>query len=225
MREMFTWDVTGRKGNMPSAGGHVEVTEFDYSKTHVVYEQNGVKINAWPAIHAIDGSVSYSLEWKDKKFVYSGDTTPNKWFLSEARDADLLIHECYLSVQQFIDLKHYDPERARLVATVVHTPPSSCGKLFAQLEPRMAIAYHTFNDFNTAPDIVAGIRKTYDGPLTLADDLLVWNIKTDGIRTRRVIGTDEPWPAAPPTPAGPPNRSERTELSDWLEAGRVDLLN
>ncbi len=225
MREMFSWDLAGRMGNMPSSGGHIEVTEFDYSKTQVVYDQNGVRIKSWPAIHTIDGSVSYSLEWRDKKFVYSGDTTPNKWFLAEARDADLLIHECYLSVQQFIDLKHYDPERARIVATVIHTPPSSCGKLFAQLEPRMAIAYHTFNDFNTAPDIINGIRQTYDGPLTLADDLLVWNIKTDQILTRRVIGTDEPLPAAPPSPAGPPDPSERTELSDWLKAGRVDLLN
>ncbi len=225
MREMFSWDLAGRMGNMPSSGGHIEVTEFDYSKTQVVYDQNGVRIKSWPAIHTIDGSVSYSLEWRDKKFVYSGDTTPNKWFLAEARDADLLIHECYLSVQQFIDLKHYDPERARIVATVIHTPPSSCGKLFAQLEPRMAIAYHTFNDFNTAPDIINGIRQSYDGPLTLADDLLVWNIKTDQILTRRVIGTDEPLPAAPPSPAGPPDPSERTELSDWLKAGRVDLLN
>ncbi len=223
MREMFTWDLTGRRGNMPSSGGHIEVTEFDYSKTHVIYEQNGVKIKAWPAIHGIDGSVSYSLEWKGRKFVYSGDTTPNKWFLAEARDADLLIHECYLSVQQFIDLKHYDPERARIVATVVHTPPSSCGKLFSQLQPRMAIAYHTFNDFNTAPDILQGIRENYDGPLTLADDLLVWNVNEDGIRVRRVIGTDEPWPAAPPRPAGPPDPSERTAPSKWLNAGRVDL--
>ena len=62
MREMFTWDLTGRRGNMPSAGGHVEVTEFDYSRAHVVYERNGVKIKAWPAVHGIDGSVSYSLE-------------------------------------------------------------------------------------------------------------------------------------------------------------------
>lgn len=223
MREMFTWDITGRRGNMPSAGGHIEVTEFDYSKTQIVYKKNGVIIRSWPAIHTIDGSVSYSLAWKGKKFVYSGDTTPNKWFLSEARDADFLIHECYLSVQQFIDLKNYDPERARIVATVVHTPPSSCGKLFAMLEPRMAVAYHTFNDFNTAPDIIDGIRQSYDGPLTLADDLLVWNVTTDEIITRRVIGTDEPLPASPPSPADPPDRSERTELSDWLEAGRLDL--
>jgi ribonuclease Z len=223
MREMLRWDITGRRGNMPSAGGHIEVTEFDYSKAQVVYEESGVTIRSWPAVHGIDGSVSYSLEWQGLKFVYSGDTTPNKWFLSEATDADFLIHECYLSVQQFIDLKDYDPERARIVATVVHTPPSSCGKLFAMLKPRMAVAYHTFNDFNTAPDIIDGIRQSYDGPLTLADDLLVWNITAEEIITRRVIGTDEPLPAKPPSPAGPPDRSERTELSDWLEAGRLDL--
>jgi ribonuclease Z len=225
MLEMYTWDLTNRRGNMPSSGGHIEVTEFDYSKSHVIYEQNGVKISSWPAVHGIDGAISYSLEYAGKKFVYSGDTVPNKWFFAEARDADLLIHECYLSIQQFIDLKHYDPERARIVATVVHTPPSSCGKIFAQLEPRMAVAYHTFNDYNTAPDIIEGIRETYDGPLTLADDMLVWNIDTDNVRVRRVIATDEPWPAAPPQPAGPPDPSERTELSDWLNAGRVDLLD
>lgn len=169
MREMLMWDIASRRGNMPSAGGHVEVTEFDYSSSQAIYEEDGVTIRAWPAIHGIDGSVSYSLEWKGKKFVYSGDTTPNKWFVSEARDADLLIHECYLSVEQFIELK------------------------------------------------------SYDGALTLADDLLVWNITTDQITTRRVIGTDEPLPATPPGPAGPPDPSERTKLSDWLEAGRLDL--
>jgi ribonuclease Z len=225
MREMYSWDVASRKGKMPSAGGHVEVTEFDYSKTDVIYEQNGVKIKSWPAIHTIDGAVSYSLEWKDKKFVYSGDTVPNKWFLAEARDADLLIHECYFTVQQLIDLKNYDPERARIVSTVVHTPPSSCGKIFAKLRPRMAISYHNFADFNVSPGILAEIRKTYDGPLTLADDLLVWNVNTDSIRARRVIGNDEAWPATPPHPAGPPDPSESTPVSEWLEEGRVDLLN
>jgi len=225
LREMFTWDITGRRGNMPSAGGHIQVTEFDYAKTQVVYDKNGVKIKSWPAIHGIDGSVSYSLEYAGKKIVYSGDNSPNKWFLKEAVDADLLIHECYLTVEQFIKLKKYDPERARLVATVIHTPPQACGKLFSMLKPGMAVAYHTFNDFNTAPDIIAGIRESYDGPLMLADDLLVWNIDNDGVTVRRVIATDEPWPATPPTPAGPPDPSERTERSDWLKAGRVDLLS
>ena len=89
----------------------------------------------------------------------------------------------------------------------------------------MAVAYHTFNDFNVAPGIIGGIRENYDGPLVLADDLLVWNIDEDNIRVRRVIATDEPWPAAPPEPAGPPDPSERTELSDWLNDGRIDLID
>ena len=225
LRQMFAWDLAGRMGNMPSAGGHIEVTEFDYSKIQVVYEKNGVTIKSWPAIHTIDGAVSYSLEWKGKKFVYGGDSVPNKWFLAEAKGADLLIHECYLTIQQFIDLKHYDPERARIVATVIHTPPSSCGKIFSRMKPRMAVAYHSFSDFNVTPGTLAAIRKTYDGPLTLADDMLVWNIDKDKIRVRRVIGTDEALPATPPQPAGPPDPSERTEQSDWLKAGKVNLLD
>ena len=223
MVEMFTWDITGRRGNMPSGGGHVEVTEFDYSKTDIVYEHNGVVIRSWPAIHGIDGSVSYALEWNGLKFVYSGDTTPNRWFLEQARNTDLLIHECYLTVQQFIDLKNYDPERARIVATVVHTPPDSCGKIFAMLEPRHAVGYHTFTDFNVMPDWIMAVRETYDGPLTMADDMLVWNVTEDNITVREVVAPDNPLPAEPPTPAGPPDPSERTRLSDWLEKGRVDL--
>ena len=223
MQEMYSWDLTGRRGNMPSAGGRIEITEFDYSRSQVVYLENGVKIKSWPAIHGIDGSVSFSLEWKDKKFVFSGDTVPNKWFLTEGKDADLLIHECYFTVDQLIKIKNYDPERARIVSTVIHTPPSSCGKIFAQLKPGMAVAYHMFNDFDTAPDTIAAIRKTYDGPLTLANDLLVWNINNDGIRVRQVVGPDDARPARPPTPAGPPDPSERTSRSDWLEAGRIDF--
>jgi len=87
----------------------------------------------------------------------------------------------------------------------------------------MAIADHTLDDFNTAPEIIGGIRGRYDGSLTLADDLLVWNVNTDEVRVRRVIGTDEPWPATPLHPAGPPDPSERIEQSDWLKKGRVDL--
>jgi ribonuclease Z len=124
-------------------------------------------------------------------------------------------------VQQFIDLKHYDPERARIVATRVHTPPQACGKIFAKLEPGIAVAYHTFNDFNVVPGVIAGIRENYGGPLTLADDMLVWNINEKGIKVRRVIATDEPLPASPPQPAGPPDRKERTARSEWLDAGFV----
>ena len=223
MKAMLAWDIAGRVGNMPSQGGVLEVTEFDYSKVQEVYRENGVVIRAWPAIHSIDGPVSYSLEWEGLKFVFSGDTNPNKWFMEQAKNADLVIHECYLTVQQFIDLKNYDPERARLVATVIHTPPDVCGKIFAMIEPRHAVAYHTFDDFDVAPETIAAIRQTFDGELTLASDMLVWNVTHESITVREVVGADNPLPAEPPEPAGPPDPSERKARSEWLDGGRLDL--
>jgi ribonuclease Z len=93
------------------------------------------------------------------------------------------------------------------------------------LKPRHAIAYHTFDDSDIAPDTIAAIRQTYDGPLTLASDLLVWNVNADAISVRRVIATDAPLPAKPPGPAGPPDPSKRTEASDRIRAGRINLLD
>ena len=41
-------------------------------------------IRSWPAIHSLDGSVSYSLEWNGLKYVFGGDTYPNKWYMKYA---------------------------------------------------------------------------------------------------------------------------------------------
>jgi ribonuclease Z len=35
------------------------------------------------------------LEWKNRKFVFSGDTFPNKWFLEYAKDADIVVYETF----------------------------------------------------------------------------------------------------------------------------------
>ena len=59
---------------------------------------DGVTIRSFPAIHAINGSVSYSLEWSGLKFIFGSDTYPNKWFIEYAQDADLVIHECFIAV-------------------------------------------------------------------------------------------------------------------------------
>ena len=62
----LTWDIEGRAGRLPASGGQVIVHEFDYKgENEIVYQKNGVTIRSWPAIHALDGPVSYSLEWND----------------------------------------------------------------------------------------------------------------------------------------------------------------
>jgi ribonuclease Z len=102
MEKMYAWDLAGRLGQTDVRGFATEVTEFDYKKVQVVYEENGVKITAFPAIHGIDGSVSYRLDWNDLSFVFSSDTYPNKWFVELAKDADLVIHECFIAVPDLV---------------------------------------------------------------------------------------------------------------------------
>ena len=56
------WDRTTRNFKITPIPGNVETNEFDYrGMNEVVYEENGVVIRSWPAIHAGDGPVSYAL--------------------------------------------------------------------------------------------------------------------------------------------------------------------
>jgi ribonuclease Z len=83
--------------------------------------------------------------------------------------------------------------RALNVGTQIHTSPAAFGKVMSMTKPRMAIAYHFFNDFNTAPGVMKEIRSTYDGPLTLAQDMMVWNVTKDDIKVREVVFQEAVW--------------------------------
>ena len=74
--ESFAWDTDTRLGLLPDVGAEVEVHEFDYRQVATVYDQRGVVIKSFPAVHIYDGPVSYRLEWNGLTFVFSGDTTP-----------------------------------------------------------------------------------------------------------------------------------------------------
>ena len=224
LKDAFSWDYAGRLGIIPTGGGDIKVTEFDYRQVDkVVYEKNGVTIRSWPAIHAIDGSVSYSLEWKGLKFVFGGDTIPNKWYAKYAKNADLAIHECFMPPNLMMEKYGFSAVAALNVATGVHTPPASFGKVMSGIKPRMAVAYHFFNDFDTRYPIQEGIRRTYDGPLTMATDLLVWNVTKDDIRVRQVIVDDESWPAKSPTKPDEPDASAKVDFSAFIKGGKMDM--
>jgi ribonuclease Z len=226
IKEGLTWDIEGRKGNIPASGGKLEIHEFDYKgENQVVYQENGVTIRSWPAIHAIDGSVSYSLEWNGLKFVFGSDTYPNKWFTEYAKDADLVIHECFITVQQLIDKYKWSPQTALQVGTQVHTAPEATGKVFSIIKPRMAVAYHFFNDFNTRSDIERRIRTTYDGPLSLATDYMVWNVTKDKIRVRMTALMEDVWPPAPATIVQPPDPKLRIPKTEFLEKGKLEITD
>jgi ribonuclease Z len=224
LQKALTWDLDGRKGLTDPRGLHMEVTEFDYMGVNeIVYQENGVTIRSIPAIHALDGPVSFIVEWNGFKFVFGGDTYPNKWFVKYAKDADLAIHECFITVPDMIEKFQFTPQSALAVGTQIHTAPEAFGKVMSIIKPRMAVAYHFFKDFDTTASINDRIRTTYDGPLSLSIDYMVWNITKDDIRVRMAIVDEDVWP--PPATDKPqlPDRSTRVPYSDAIIGGKLDV--
>lgn len=215
LKKVYAWDLSGRVGLVDFRGYDLQVNEFDYKgENEIVYEDNGVTIRSFPAIHALDGPVSYSLEWNDLKFVFGGDSFPNTWFNKYAKDADLAVHEAFVAVPTMIAKMGFTPESALLVGTQVHTAPEAFGKVMAEVQPRMAIAYHFFKDFDTTAEINDRIRTTYDGPLSLAEDFMVWNVTKDEIRVRMAVAAEETW--SPPL-AGKPEAPKETDRETFSE--------
>ena len=102
------------------------------------------------------------------------------------------------------------------------------------LEPGHAIAYHFFNEEGTRYSIYDGIRETYDGPLSMATDMMVWNLNRDGVTERMAVSSDESWdvPGTEEALEADPNRkseiiwqelvSQRLDMTEvnktWLDA-------
>ena len=185
MEMAYAWDITTRTGALPDAGGKIEVHEFNYlQENQVVYQENGVTIRSWPAIHSLDGSVSYGLEWNGLKYVFGGDTFPNKWYMKYAAGADVASHECFLPPKALAAYFGWDLAQATYVSTRVHTEPQAFGKVMATLKPRLAVGYHSVQSPENNAAIMDGIRKVYDGPLAIARDLTVINVTPKTIKVR-----------------------------------------
>ena len=212
----YTWDRMTRLANLASAPGEIKVNEFDFKgENAVVYEKNGVTIKSWPAIHAGDGSVSMALFWKGMKIVIGGDTMPNKWYIEHAKDADFAIHEAFMTPELLVKFYNQAPKTALGVGTYVHTSPQAFGKVMSAIKPRQAVAYHFFSEEGTRYVMYEDIRKTYDGPLSMAQDMMVWNITKDKITERMATSTDEAWGVPGSKAPPPPDRTVPDQLSKW----------
>ena len=223
MEGMLAWDIDTRMGNTDTRGAFIDVTEFDYTAVNnVIYEENGVTIRTIPAIHIFDGAVSFILEWNGLKFAYSSDTFPNKWWMEHTKGVDLAVHECFVTPESLVAKQGFTPEAALNVGTQIHTSPAQFGKVMAETQPRMAVGYHFFNDFDTQPAILRDIRRTYDGPLALAMDYMVFNITKDDINVRMAAVDEDIWPQPSTIPLVPPDPNlQRTSMSDFVKSGRV----
>jgi ribonuclease Z len=221
LKKAYAWDIRGRSGTLPDNGGLLIAHEFDYKKVGgVVCEENGVRITSFPAVHSLDGSVSYRLDWKGLSFVFGGDSAPNKWFIQKAKGADFVIHECFYTAEGLASYLGFPMRQAVQVSSYIHTPPSAFGKIMSEVRPRLAVGYHAILVPEMLQDITDNIRETYDGPLAIASDLMCWNVTKDSIQQREVMAAErvQPPPTSPQYMKA--KRSGEALMSDFILSGK-----
>jgi ribonuclease Z len=219
----YTWDARTRNFFLSPKPGEITVKEFDYkAENAVVYQENDVTIKTLPAIHAGDGPVSFILEYAGLKVVIGGDTFPNKWYIKYAANADLAIHETFLTPPDLVKFYGQSPGQALAVGTQIHTSPQAFGKVMSTIKPRHAVGYHFFNEQATHDNILMGVRETYSGPLSLAVDNMVWNISKEAIVERMIVSPDQAWSVAGPNkPPKPPAKGTVPDpITDYIKEGR-----
>ncbi len=222
MEEMYVWDIGTRSGVIDFRGGELEVNEFPFDGVNeVIYDENGVVVRSIPAVHGLDGAVSFILEWNGLTFVYGSDTFPNKWYVEHAKGADVAVHECFLPPTLLVTKQGFAPQEALNVGTQGHTSPEQFGKVMSLVEPRLAVGYHFYNDFDTEPEVRDRVRKTYDGPLALATDYMVFNVTKDDIRVRMSAIDEEIWPSPPMKKKIAPDTGSAMAFSEFTISGAL----
>ncbi len=147
----------------------------------------------------------------------AADTTPNKWFVKYAKDADFVIHEAFANPQNYVEDMSQAPQLSWRMCCEFHTSGQSFGKIMSEIKPRHAVAYHHQEEL--APSVKTGIRETYDGPLSMAVDLMVWNITPDKIIERMAAVTRRANAVPGPTRQPPPEKGRPNPMSDFISNG------
>jgi ribonuclease Z len=222
-RKAYKWDYETRASKVSPVPGSIKVHEFDHEAINKrIYNENGIEIYTIPAIHITGGPVSFIVKWNGYKVVFSGDTAANKWIIEHGQDADFVIFEAMLTSGQLQRFYGQPPARSYMMQWDIHVSAPAFGKIMSAMKPRHAVAYHFFNEEATRYAIYDGIRRTYDGPLSMATDMMVWNITRDGIAERMAVGDDNAWDTASPTMPPLPDKSRPSLETELMRSGRWD---
>ncbi|MCB1462887.1 MAG: MBL fold metallo-hydrolase [Nitratireductor sp.] len=224
--DMMAWDIESRRGVVSAGTGwKTEFNEFDYSISgHTIFDENDVTIRAFPAIHCIDGPVSYRLDWNGLSMVYLGDGKPSQFMVDNAQNVDVLIHEAFVPAADYARQTHLPLQIAQNIAHGVHCPPRSAGKIFDLCQPRLGVIYHTMISESLRIPILDDLRVTWKGPAALAEDLMVLNVTKEHIIQRQACVPELAWPAPAHTHGQKRPAMERNkvpQMSQWLKDAEI----
>jgi ribonuclease BN (tRNA processing enzyme) len=168
--EAFSEDIRIRTEGLEHEsrdGYRINVREI---RPGVVYDSGGVRVTAFLVNHGEwREAYGYRFDSPGRSIVFSGDTRPSEELVRMATEVDVLIHEVQPSDSTQHPGRRSAMEWARYVRAY-HTTALQLGELAAQARPKLLIVYH--NGRRVTDDrILADIRRSFSGPVTIAADL------------------------------------------------------
>jgi ribonuclease Z len=196
IEEALAWDTAAGHGAINPDSMRIVVSEHDFSKTQVVYDENGVKVTSFPVVHALSGAVGYRLDFAGLSFAFSGDTRACWPLVHACEGVDLLIHETFPPAAALAAASGLSIERATIALNAAHTSPKAAGKVFGLVKPRVAGMYHTLLSPQVISMVFAELSSVYDGPIVQTQDLTVFNVTKEAVVARQAKQFNQ----LPPTP-------------------------
>ncbi len=122
---------------------------------------NDIMIRSFPTRHSsTTKSVIYRIEYKNKSFVYTGDTDYCDEVIEAARNADVLLIECSLP----------DDKKAE-----GHLTPSLCGKIAAEAKAKTLVLTHLYPEV-LKTNIKKECSRHFIGKVIIAKDKMRLNV-------------------------------------------------
>jgi len=212
----MAWDYLSMSGHPGQSGARLTATEVPYDKPVTVYERNGVTISSFPVIHIMNGAVGYRFDYKGRSVVLTGDTQPSRTTVEACKGGvDLLIHETFPSAPVFAQKAGVPEKQAELVVNYSHTSPAMAGKVFKKAGARMSVMWHLAVDHDTVGPAYQEMRSHYDGPVTIAQDLTVFNITKDAVVVRQAAVNPVAWPVIGTSRVSGPPLAQPVKAPDW----------
>jgi len=185
IQQALAWDHASMRGYVPITGASATAHEVPYDRTEVIYERNEVTITSFPVIHVLNGAVGFRIDYGGQSVVFSGDTKPTMTLVEAAQGCDLLIHETFLPADTFAKLMSFPIEQARMVVNEGHTPANAAGLVFDMVRPKMAAMWHCHVVDGYIDAVFESVADTYSGPVTLCQDLTVFNVTPKAVQARQ----------------------------------------
>jgi ribonuclease Z len=152
----------------------IEVQEFDEGE---LWNADGVRVSAVAVRHQpVKFAYGFVFEADGRRLVFSGDTAYCPELIVAGKDADVLVHECFIHGAMKPGPSR-TPEGLAAVASY-HTLSHEVGKVAAAMEVSCLMLNHFVPVKFDRAALLAEVRRDYKGPIVIGEDLMSLDLAT-----------------------------------------------